>query len=796
MSITFLIFLLLISPNALPAIGRPHCSLDPIASEVRNTTNSLKTYIIYVQPNHATAQSDDPQELERWYRSFLPSGVVNSGEPRLVYSYSRFIMGFAARLTDEELADVKKKDGFLHAHPDRLVPLQTTYTPEFLGLHRDQGFWKDSNFGKGVIIGVLDSGILPTHPSFDDHNMPPPPAKWKGSCEFDVSLCNNKLIGARTFTQGMNAMRTSQGAVQLQAPYDYTGHGTHVAGTAAGMFVDNANVVGQFTGTAAGIAPYAHLAIYKVCGRGGCPSSDILAGLDSAIADEVDIVSLSLGGPSVPFYLDATAIGTFRAMEKGIFVSCAAGNSGPSDSTLSNEAPWMLTVGASTVDRSIRSTVELGSGVKLDGEAVYLPMSGEFIQKIYQPSDSTFLRLPGESSTLEPRALQSDMLPLVYPGSVGGPRAAFCLDGSLAGIDVKGKIVVCDILIKNISTVDQGVNVKGAGGAAIIIANGKEEGHTITIGVHVLPASHVSYDDGLKIKSYIQSVLYPRASITLVGTLFGISPAPAVASFSSRGPNRADLTILKPDIIGPGVNILAASPFPVGPSGATTMFNIMSGTSMATPHLSGVAALLKNRHPDWSPAAIKSAIMTTATLTANDGRRIPDQNLNTADFFALGSGHVNPTRADNPGLVYDISSSYYIAYLCGLKYTDQQVSAIAGHFVSCSSVQSISGTELNLPSFMVPLNSTNHYKLDVFRMVTNVGAPNSIYEAQVMAPQGVSVVVNPQRLTFSQVNEKATFKVTFSREGSGHGIYRPGSLKWVSSDGNTIVNSPIMVQIV
>ncbi|XP_073112321.1 subtilisin-like protease 4 [Elaeis guineensis] len=318
---------------------------------------------------------------------------------------------------------------------------------------------------------------------------------------------------------------------------------------------------------------------------------------------------------------------------------------------------------------------------------------------------------------------------------------------------------MCDVS-RNIGPVGQGINVKSAGGAAIIIANGQVQGYTIQIGVHVLPASHVNYADGLKIKSYIQSVMYPRASITLEGTLFGISPAPVVADFSSRGPSLADPNILKPDIIGPGVNILAAWPFPVGPPGATTMFNIISGTSMATPHLSGVAALLKNRHPDWSPAAIKSAIMTTATLTANDGRRIPDQNLNTADFFGLGSGHVNPMRADKPGLVYDLSSSYYIAYLCGLKYTDQQVSAIVGRFVSCSSVKSISGTQLNLPSFVVPLNSGNRYKLDVFRMVTNVGAPNSTYRAQVMAPQGVSVAVNPTRLTFSQVNEKETFKVT------------------------------------
>ncbi|KAG1362753.1 subtilisin-like protease SBT1.7 [Cocos nucifera] len=789
--ITFLLFLLFTSRlTTSPVIGETQRPVPPLAGKAFDSTGEvLKTYIIHVHPNLEYTPSDDPDELEKWHKSFLPSNVPGSGESRLVYSYSNVINGFAARLTEGELAEMKKKVGFLHAHPDQLIPLQTTHTPDFLGLRRDSpGFWSDAKFGEGVIVGVLDTGILPTHPSFDDNEMPPPPARWKGFCEFGATECNNKLIGARTFTRGMYAMKGLEYAdAALQAPYDGEGHGTHTAGTATGTFVEKASVAGQAAGTAAGMAPFAHLAVYKVCGAAGCPSSDILAGLDSAIKDGVDVVSLSLGGSSVPFYNDAVAIGTFSAMEKGIFPSCAAGNSGPTSGSLSNEAPWILTVGASTMDRAVRTTVELGNGATFDGESLYQP--SDFLSTLV-PLANTKLRSGDLASQLG--EVQTASLPLVYPGLLGGTKAALCLSGSLNNIDVQGKVVVCDD--GQISRVDKGMTIKKAGGAAMIVASTRAEGFTILDDIHVLPASHISYADGLKIKSYINSASAPMASITFKGTVIGTSPAPAVAYFSSRGPNMADRNILKPDIVGPGVNVLAAWPIEVGPPGAASMFNVISGTSMATPHLSGIAALLKRSHPDWSPAAIKSAIMTTADLTANDGSMIPDQNLDQASFFAVGAGHVNPLRADKPGLIYDINSDDYIAYLCGLTYTDRQVSAVVRRSVKCSSIRSISGSELNYASFMVILNARNGYKLEVTRTVKNVGAARSVYKAQITSPRGVSVAVKPTQLSFSKVNEEARFTVTFSSDGRSKG-YMEGFLTWFSSDGSISVNSPLMVSV-
>lgn len=422
-------------------------------------------------------------------------------------------------------------------------------------------------------------------------------------------------------------------------PIDEDGHRTHVAGTAAGRFVKNAGVLGLANGTAVGVAPQAHLAIYKVCQKvDKCFESDILAGIDAAVNDGVDVLSMSLVGKfSVPFYQDVLAVGSFVAIQKGIFVSCSAGNIGPSNSTVSNEAPWILTVGASTIDRSFKVVAKLGNGEGFDGESLF-----------------------------QPENFSSAMMPLIYAGSSGKPNASFCAEGSIEETDVKGKIVLCE-RGGAVTRIAKGVVVKKAGGAAMILMNQENDGSTITAEAHVLPATHVSYAAGLKIKAFINSTAEPTAAILFKGTSIGDPLAPVVASFSSRGPSIENPGILKPDIIGPGVNILAAWPFSVdGNPNARLTFNVQSGTSMSCPHLSGVAALLKSAHPNWSPAAIKSAIMTTADLLNLDNKPFVDENFVPADIFAIGAGHVNPSRANDPGLVYDIHPDDYIPMWFGL----------------------------------------------------------------------------------------------------------------------------------
>ncbi|KAI3756479.1 hypothetical protein L1987_56300 [Smallanthus sonchifolius] len=230
----------------------------------------------------------------------------------MVFAYHNVLNGFAAKLSAEHVKVMENMDGFLFARPKRMYLKQTTHTPNFLRLHQNLGFWGGSNYGKGVIIGVLDSGTTPNHPSFNDNGVPPPPAKWKGKCE--VEGCN---------------------------------------------------------WTAVGMAPLTHVAMYKVCMEVDCPERAIIAGLDVAVEDGVDVISISIGGDSLPFYQDGIALGAFTAIQKGIFVACSAGNSGPFNTSLENEAPWILTVGASTIDRKIVTSVSLGNKEVLDGESSF-----------------------------------------------------------------------------------------------------------------------------------------------------------------------------------------------------------------------------------------------------------------------------------------------------------------------------------------------------------------------------------------------------------------------------------------
>lgn len=712
--------------------------------------NDEDTYIVHVSPP-AAAINGFSEDYASYYQSFVSdtSAAAAEGSSRIVYSYRHVASGFAAKLSAEMVSKMSKKKGFISARPQRVYNLYTTHTPNFLGLYQNFGFWQNSSYGKGVIVGVLDTGIAPNHPSFNDEDMPPPPAKWKGKCEFEGTACNKKLIGARNFVSEESSL----------PPVDDEGHGTHTASTAAGNFVGNAAVFGTAKGTAAGMAPLAHLSIYKVCTEDGCAESDILAAMDAAIEDGVDVLSLSLGGGSASFFEDSIAIGAFAATEKGIFVSCAAGNEGPDYTTLSNEAPWILTVGASTIDRTIRATAVLGNKVELDGESAF-----------------------------QVKDFPATLLPLVYPGSKD-EDAALCGPGSLNNTDVKGKVVLCD-RGGGIARVDKGQTVKDAGGAAMILVNEDVDGYTILADTHVLPATELSYNDGLKVKAYINSTSSPTATIVFKGTFIGTKTAPSVASFSSRGPSFASPGILKPDIIGPGVNILAAWPVSVeNNTNSNATFNIISGTSMATPHLSGIATLLKSVHPDWSPAAIKSAIITTADQYNLNGTRILDERLVPADIFATGGGHVNPSRASDPGLVYDLQSDDYIPYLCGLNYTDREIQQIVQRKVECSQVTSIPEAQLNYPSFSIWLGQTS---LTYSRTVTNVGEANSTYNIEMTPIPGVDVAVSPDSLVFTEVNQKLTYNITFSLSSTPvDEDFVQGAIAWVSN--NHSVRSPIAI---
>ncbi|MQM02383.1 hypothetical protein Taro_035148 [Colocasia esculenta] len=748
-SILFFLLLLLISGAVLAA------------SDGLEGGNPLQTYVVLVEKPEDLVFTTE-EERKNWHESFLSRATAEgvAAKSRMVYSYGDVISGFAARLASAELEAIQAMDGFVAAFPDRVLPLLTTHSPGFLGLSLSNGQWSNSRSGEGVVIGMLDTGATPNHPSFSGTGMPPPPAKWKGSCEMNKAYCNNKLIGYKVFNLGaeLAGARTSRRRV-----VDTDGHGTHTASTAAGAPVDGVSVLGYANGTAVGVAPRAHLAIYEVCSDEGCTYTDIMAGISAAVEDGADVLSISLGGSSIPFYEDGLAVATFRAMDKGLVVSCAAGNSGPFPRSLSNEAPWMLTVAASTIDRSLRTAVRLGDGQELEGES------------IFQPTGATMTDLP-----------------LVYPRKSG---FSFCEEKALSHFDVKGKVVICDRGGYS-GRRTKAKNVHEAGGAGMILANLGLDGYSTVVDVYPIPTANLGFSDGSKAKAYVKSSTNPTVSLVVKGTVIGTSPAPVITSFSSRGPSLLSPGILKPDVTGPGVDIVAAWPFDVDSDavggGASPHFNVLSGTSMSTPHLSGVAALVRSAHPDWSPAAVKSAIITTAEVLDREGKPIMNEKLQPASLFAMGAGHVNPAGAEDPGLVYDIQPDDYIAYLCRLRYTDANVTAIVGRRIRCSDRKEAMKADLNYPSISVSLHRGIN-SIAVRRTVTNVGEASSGYTVKVEQPAGVGVTVSPETLQFSQVGEKVSFTVRFSKDGASARGFAEGHLVWVSE--KHMVRSPISVSI-
>ncbi|PKA62162.1 Subtilisin-like protease [Apostasia shenzhenica] len=702
-----------------------------------------KTYIVYMNPSHKP--SVHPTNAD-WYSAHLLSLSIDPSR-HLLYSYSAALHAFAASyLLPCHILLLRRSPAVLLLLPDPLLRLHTTRTPLFLGLSPSSAspFRAADAAAHDVIVGVLDTGVWPESPSFSDSSLPPVPSRWRGQCEpgvdFSPSLCNRKLVGARSFSRGFLAGAGDGAAGRPQHEYasarDLDGHGTHTSSTAAGAAVANASLFGYAAGTARGMATSARVAVYKVCWASGCFGSDILAGIDRAIADGVDVLSLSLGGGSSPFFRDTIAVGAFAATERGIFVSCSAGNSGPGKGTLTNAAPWIATVGAGTLDRDFPAYAALGSGERFAGVSLY---GG--------------------------KGMGSKLTPLLYDRRSNATR--MCLAGALARARAKGKVVLCDRGVS--ARVEKGQVVTDAGGVAMILANTATNGEELVADSHLLPAVAVGKIAGDRIRQYAISSRSPTAVLSFGGTVLGVRPSPVVAAFSSRGPNTVTPEILKPDFIGPGVNILAGWSGAIGPAGMSsdrrrTPFNIMSGTSMSCPHISGIAALLKAAHPDWSPAAIKSALMTTAYTRDNARVHIRDAAGGTpATAFAYGAGHVDPQKALNPGLIYDITTDDYIAFLCSLNYTTVQIKAVTKRAAVDCRRRLVSAGDLNYPSFSVVFTGETQ-TVRYGREVTNVGAADSVYEVRVGGPAIVGVSVSPARLLFKEVGEKLKYSVTFTSQ--------------------------------
>ncbi|KAK4358077.1 hypothetical protein RND71_023687 [Anisodus tanguticus] len=729
-----------------------------------STIAQSDTYIIHMDSSDMPKAFSSPHA---WYLATLASVVDSSSNKnsmpssKLVYAYANAMHGFSASLTPSELELMKNSLGYVSSMKDMTVRIHTTHTTQFLGLNSiaTSSAWQKSDYGKDVIIGVVDTGVWPESKSYDDDEMTDVPPRWKGACEsgtqFNSSLCNKKLIGARYFNKGIRAKYNLK--IAMNSARDTEGHGTHTSSTAAGSLVKGASYFDYAPGTAIGVAPKAHVAIYKALWEEGGTFSDILAAMDKAIADGADVISLSMGSITpYPLYEDAIAIAAFAAMEKGIFVSASAGNEGPYDQSVSNYAPWFLCVGASTVDRNFIRLLTLGNGFSVTGLSLYAGNATSDIPIIIV------------KTCLDKEELQK----------------------------ATDKFVVC--IDKNASILDQVLNVnqsKVAGG--IFITNDFVTDLDLYLKLG-FPAVFLNLQDGDHVLKYINNSSSPKARIGLQGTLTGTETAPAVAHFSSRGPSKNCPFVLKPDLMGPGSLILASWSPLSSVTGWTKLYNdynIESGTSMSCPHAAGVASLLKGAHPEWSPAAIRSAMMTTADVLDNTHNPIQDvaHKDAAATPLAMGAGHINPNKAIDPGLIYDTTPQDYVNLLCALNFTSKQIKTITRSSYTCSKPS----LDLNYPSFIGFFN-TNSSESDPRRVqefqrtVTNLGDGVSEYTAVLTPMPGLKVSVVPEKLVFKEKNGKQSYKLRVECPKLMKEFLIHGSLSWVEKGGKHVVRSPIV----
>lgn len=742
------------------------------------TVNADNVHVVYM----GQKQYQDPELNEQMHHEVLAS-VLGSKEAALdsiLYSYKNSFSGFAAKLSHSQAKAIADLPGVVCVMPNKILNMHTTHSWEFLQLNPSSpnGLLSRGKMGEDIVVGVIDTGIWPESQSFNDSHMGPIPSRWKGICHegelFNSSNCNRKIIGARWYIRAYEAelgpLNRSE-VKEFLSPRDALGHGTHTSSTAAGLFVDNVSFIGLATGSARGGAPQARIAMYKVCwATGDCSSADILAAFDDAIYDGVDVISVSLGSPPPldAYFQDPIAVGSFHALEKGIVVVCSGGNSGPFSETVINTAPWLITVAASTIDRSFPTAITLGNNQTFKGQSFYTKQHGVKFYRLVYAED-------------------------IASTDAAASRARTCEAGSLNATLAKGKFVLCFQTRTQRLSSDAALSVYSAKGIGVVYAQIPTK--TI-ISSPLIPCVQVDFEVGTSILSYIRTSRYPVLRIAAAETVLGKTLAPEIAYFSSRGPSSLSPSILKPDIAAPGVNILAAWT-PVSPPSdmprdrRVVNFNMASGTSMSCPHVSGIVSLLRALHPSWSPAAIRSALVTTASVIDDYALRIVAEAAphKLADPFDYGGGHVNPNRAADPGLIYDMESADYIPFLCSMGYNESSMRLITGKPNECRK-GSNPASDLNLPSISI---SNLMGKFLASRTVTNVGPECSLYKVKVEPPPGVKVKVMPKVLSFNSTVKKLSFKIIFKPAFNLEGRYSFGALVW--RDHKHIVRTPIAVRI-
>ena len=764
---------------------------DPVAKADGSTA---------AEPNLKSAPGggvDVTQRAAQDYRRTLlktQEDVARTVGARPTQQYTVALNGFAAQLTAAQAQELAGTPGVLAVTKDVLrhptagsTTAGTTAAPtagsttaaapatgsgtaattaDYLGLTGPDGVWSElggaAGAGRGVVVADLDTGLWPEHPSVAGRPQGTAPAAgdefspyrtasgqvrmakndggtFTGTCEtgedWDAADCTTKVVGARVFSTGFTAGNGPLAETEPASARDTDGHGTHTATTAVGLSGVRATIDGADFGETTGVAPAAALAVYKVCwtaasGDAGCANSDLVAAIDAAVADNVDVINFSIGGGAATDVVDPVELAFLSAASAGIFVSASAGNSGPGASTLDHASPWLTTVGAATsVLRE--GTVRLGDGRRFVGASFNV--------------------------TPLPRSPLALSTAVAAPGAKAAD-AQLCLAGSLDPARAAGRIVVCDR--GGNGRVEKSAEVERAGGVGMVLVNPTE--NSLDADQHHVPTVHLDTAAGNAVKEHARKK-GATASLELGNTTGRATPAPQIGGFSSRGPTFVnDGDVLKPDVSAPGVSVLAGYSPEASISG--DLFAPLSGTSMSAPHVTGLAALHLTAHPQWSPMAVKSALMTTARdLVGADGAPARDP-------FAGGAGFVDPTRMLEPGLVYDSGPLEWLQYLEGSGVD------------TGTGVEAVDPSDLNQPSIAVgDLAGTR----TVTRSVT--ATTSGLYHGTASVP-GFDVKVSPSLLVMTAGQTKR-FTVTLTRTSAPLERWATGSLTWRGADRT--VRSPI-----
>jgi hypothetical protein len=753
---------------------------DPAASY----RGGIKGYPASAAPQGQKYDPDSP--AARKYRARLEAqhdaALAAAGVARQnrLYSYTHSLNGFAAVMSPGQVAALRKRPDVMTVWQDEIKELHTNFSPDFLGLSEANGLWDQGFEGEDIIVGVIDTGTWPENPSLSDQAdfsdpegkgnagstvYGPPPAGWNGTCQsgeqWSQNDCTNKLIGARYFSHGFAVNPNARNGLRPEGfnsarDDDDVSHGTHTSTTAAGNRDVPAVITGQppfGNDKVSGMANRARVAVYKACwNNDGCATSDLTASIDAAVADGVDVINYSIGSSS-PGLLGADDIAFLFAADAGVFVATSNGNDGPAPNTIGSPAgvPWITSVGAATRD-GILTTLAL---------------------RVNSPAG-----IAGDYPAIEGAITKSLKATGTFSGNL---KQADPLDGCGASLnnDLTGQIAymargVCTFVEKIENAVD-------AGAIAVVMRTDDRPktgmGGDATAKTQTIPGVMIDLDIGLDIEAALGA---GDVNVTMGPDVFlpENDVGNIMASFSSRGPNASALDIIKPDVVAPGVNILAGQGEVQLDSFGGELFGYVSGTSMASPHVAGVGALLKQMHPDWTPAMIRSALVTTARQNV-----LKEDGSTDADPFDMGGGYIVPNSAADPGLVYDAGFLDYLGFLC-----DAAPSAVAP--ATCNALPGLGipteAVSLNYPSFAV---SAMVGEVTVQRTVTNVGAAGT-YQVSVDAPPGIDVDVSPTSLPLAE-GESATYEVTFSNVGADNREWTFGSLTW--SDGTHDVRSPIAI---